>query len=59
MKVGDKKSSTFPPAEGYGEPKENLKINLQPGTLPAGAKLDLGYIVVCVHVGACLVLSCA
>ena len=59
MKVGEKKSSTFPPAEGYGEPRENLKITLQPGTLPAGAKLDLGYIVVCVHVGACLVLSCA
>jgi len=42
MEVGEKKSSTFPPAEGYGEPRENMMVTLQPGTLPPGAKLDLG-----------------
>ena len=42
MTVGDKKTSSFPPEDGYGQPREDMIITLQPGTLPPGAKLDLG-----------------
>ena len=44
MKIGDKKSSTFPPEDGYGQPTDKMIITLEPGTLPPGAKLDLGYV---------------
>jgi len=42
MKVGDIKASTFGANDGYGNVIDDLIITLQPGTLPAGAKLDLG-----------------
>ena len=42
MSVGDRKTSSFPPEDGYGQPREDMIITLQPGTLPEGAKLDLG-----------------
>lgn len=42
MCVGEKKTSKFGPEDGYGQPREDMIITLQPGTLPPGAKLDLG-----------------
>jgi peptidylprolyl isomerase len=49
MSVGQKKKTTFPPEDGYGQPKDSMIITIEAGTLPEGAKLDLGYVCVRVH----------
>ena len=42
MAAGETKTATFPPEDGYGQPKDDLILTLQPGTLPEGATLDIG-----------------
>lgn len=45
MKVGDKKTFTIKPEEGYGEPREELKRKIPKKNLPEGQEPKEGMII--------------
>ena len=42
MKTGDKKSITIPPEDAFGQPHEELVIDLNKSEIPEGIKLSVG-----------------
>ena len=42
MKTGDKKSITIPPEDAFGQPHEELVIDLNKSEIPEGIKLAVG-----------------
>ena len=42
MRTGDKKTITIPPEDAFGQPREDLVIDLNKNEIPEGIKLSVG-----------------